>query len=132
MVGTGLLMLLVSWWGAFAGRRARWQPAQLPRLLLRVQAAMMFAGWLATTAGWYVTEIGRQPFLVQGLLRTSEAASATPAAWIGLTLAAWLTIYAVLIVAFVRVLLHMAAKPVPGARDAGVPVVPPARAAAAA
>jgi cytochrome d ubiquinol oxidase subunit I len=132
MVGTGLLMLLVSWWGAFAGRRARWQPAQLPRLLLRVQAAMMFAGWLATTAGWYVTEIGRQPFLVQGLLRTSETASATPAAWIGLTLAAWLTIYAVLIVAFVRVLLHMAAKPVPGARDAGVPVVPPARAAAAA
>jgi cytochrome d ubiquinol oxidase subunit I len=40
---------------------------------------MAFSGWVATLAGWYVTEIGRQPFIVHGLLRTAEVASAVPA-----------------------------------------------------
>jgi cytochrome d ubiquinol oxidase subunit I len=35
---------------------------------------MTFSGWVATLAGWYVTEIGRQPWLVTGILRTGEAA----------------------------------------------------------
>ena len=33
---------------------------------------MTFSGWVATLAGWYVTEIGRQPFVVYGLLRTAD------------------------------------------------------------
>ena len=36
---------------------------------------MTFSGWVATLAGWYVTEIGRQPWLVYGVLRTADAAS---------------------------------------------------------
>ena len=36
---------------------------------------MTFSGWVATVAGWYVTEIGRQPFIVYGLLRTADVAS---------------------------------------------------------
>ena len=36
---------------------------------------MTFAGWVATVAGWYVTEIGRQPYIVYGLIRAAEVAS---------------------------------------------------------
>jgi cytochrome d ubiquinol oxidase subunit I len=131
MVGTGLVMLVAAWTGVVVGRRHRWDPARLPRWLLRGYAALMFSGWLASVAGWYVTEIGRQPFLVYGLLRTAEAASATPAAWIAGTLAAWLLLYAVLIAAYVSVLLRLAAKadaaPAPGAATpAALPAGAPA------
>jgi cytochrome d ubiquinol oxidase subunit I len=54
---------------------------------------MAFSGWVATLAGWYVTEIGRQPFIVHGLLRTADVASAVPAPHIALTLALYCTLY---------------------------------------
>ena len=73
---------------------------------------MSFSGWVATVAGWYVTEIGRQPYIVQGLLRTAEVASSTPAPMIALTLAAYITVYLALIVAYVGVIAHMAGKPI--------------------
>jgi cytochrome bd ubiquinol oxidase subunit I len=63
-------------------------------------------------AGWYVTEIGRQPYIVQGLLRTADVVSSTPAPMIALTLAAYVTVYLALIVAYVGVLAHMAGKPI--------------------
>jgi cytochrome d ubiquinol oxidase subunit I len=73
---------------------------------------MTFAGWIATVAGWYVTEIGRQPFIVYGLLRTADVASTKqPSAMIGLTLALYVTLYLALIVAYVTVLKYMAEKP---------------------
>jgi cytochrome d ubiquinol oxidase subunit I len=72
---------------------------------------MTFSGWLATVAGWYVTEIGRQPYLVYGHLKTAEAASNVAPANIALTLAAYLIVYMLLIVAYVSVLRHMAEKP---------------------
>ena len=72
MVGMGLLMLAVSWVGWWLYRRAAGSAERLPRWLLWWLAAMTFSGWVATLAGWYVTEIGRQPFLVYGLLRTAD------------------------------------------------------------
>jgi cytochrome d ubiquinol oxidase subunit I len=71
---------------------------------------MSFSGWLATLAGWYVTEIGRQPWLVTGLLLTRDAASATPAPMIGISLGMYLSVYALLIVSYVCVVFHMASK----------------------
>jgi len=109
MVGVGVLMLAVSWWSAWQLRQqgipGRWS--------LRLLTAMTFSGWLATLSGWYVSEIGRQPFLVYGLLRTSEAASSVPAPMIGISLFAYLLLYALLLLAFITVLLHLA-------RSAGV------------
>ena len=71
-----------------------------------------FSGWVATLAGWYVTEIGRQPFIVYGLIRTADVASTVPtASMIGLTLALYLVLYLALIVAYVSVLKYMAEKP---------------------
>ena len=71
---------------------------------------MTFSGWLAVLAGWYTTEIGRQPWLVHGVLKTADAASGVSAGMIGLTLGLYLTLYAVLIVAYVWVLFYMARK----------------------
>ena len=119
MVGTGLLMLLASWLGLWLFWRRQWRPERLPRLLLQSLAWMSFSGWLATVAGWYVTEIGRQPFIVYGLLRSSEVASNTPSATIALTLACYVTLYLALITAYISVIKYMAGKPV----DAG-PVEP--------
>jgi hypothetical protein len=63
-------------------------------------------------AGWYVTEIGRQPFIVFGLLRTAEVASTVPAPMIALTLALYCHRLLALLVAYVGVLKYMAEKPV--------------------
>jgi cytochrome d ubiquinol oxidase subunit I len=117
MVGTGVLMLLASWCGWWLYRRAKWRAEQLPHWLLWPLAGMTFAGWVATLAGWYVTEIGRQPFIVQDLLRTADVASNVAAPMIALTLGMYLTMYAALVLAYVGVLSHMACKrePVGGA-----------------
>jgi len=112
MVGTGMLMLLMSWLGWWMLRRRGWAPDGLPRPLLWGLTAMSFSGWVATVAGWYVTEIGRQPYIVQGLLRTAEVVSDTPAPMVALTLAAYVTVYLALIVAYVGVIAHMAGKPI--------------------
>ena len=112
MVGVGMLMLAVSWVGWWLGRRGGWAPARLPQPLLWVLAGMSFSGWVATVAGWYVTEIGRQPFVVSGLLRTADVAATTvSSSMIAISLALYLTLYMALIVAYVTVLKYMAEKP---------------------
>ena len=57
MIGVGLLMLVVSWAAAWVMRKGREAPGWLARVLV----GMTFSGWVATVAGWYVSEIGRQP-----------------------------------------------------------------------
>jgi cytochrome d ubiquinol oxidase subunit I len=111
MVGVGVLMLAISWAGWWLYRRRGWVAERLPRPLLWGLAAMTFSGWVATVAGWYVTEIGRQPFIVYGLLRTADVASTVPSPLIALTLALYVTLYLALIVAYVAVLKYMAEKP---------------------
>ena len=106
MVGTGVLMLLVSWLSAWSLRR-RGEPTPL---LARALVAMTFSGWLATLSGWYVTEIGRQPWLVTGVLLARDAASKVPATMIGTSLALYLCLYAALITAYVSVVFHLARK----------------------
>ena len=83
-------------------------PRELKPWLLRVLVAMTFAGWVALIAGWYVTEIGRQPWLVTGVLMTVDAASSVPAPRIALTLGLYLTLYAVLLVSYISVVFYLA------------------------
>lgn len=126
MVGVGLLMLAVSWWGAWRMWRARraglggpGSLAWVDRPLALALAGMAFSGWVATLAGWYVTEIGRQPWLVTGVLRTGEAAGPIPAATIGLSLAMYLAVYAFLLAAYLGTLLHLAKRPEKATPEAG-------------
>jgi cytochrome bd ubiquinol oxidase subunit I len=111
MVGLGVLMLLVSWLGTWAGRRAGWRASRLPRGLLWVLVGATFSGWIATVAGWWVTEIGRQPFIVYGVLRAADVVSNTPSAMIALSFSMYTATYLVLIVAYVSVLKYMAESP---------------------
>jgi cytochrome d ubiquinol oxidase subunit I len=90
MVGIGILMLITAAWSAWAWRRDRLSQS---RGLLRLWAWMSPSGFVAVLAGWYTTEIGRQPYVIQGLLRTSEAASAIDAASVKTSLVAFGTIY---------------------------------------
>jgi cytochrome bd ubiquinol oxidase subunit I len=111
MVGVGMLMLLLSWVGLWMYRRRGWVVDRLPRPLLWTLAGMSFSGWVATLAGWYVTEIGRQPYIVYGVLRTADTASTVPSPLIAITLTLYVTVYLALIVAYVSVVRYMAEKP---------------------
>lgn len=104
MVGMGVLMLLVSWCGVWQQKRKQ----EMSPRMLKVFVAMTFSGWIATLAGWYITEIGRQPYLVTGVLKTADAVTTLPPANIGTSLAIYLTLYAVLLVAYIRTLFVMA------------------------
>jgi cytochrome d ubiquinol oxidase subunit I len=105
MVGMGMLMLAVSWLGSWQLRKSALQP-----WMAKVLVGMTFAGWVALVAGWYTTEIGRQPWLVQGVLTAAQAASKVPASNIAFTLAMYLSTYAMLLSAYVSVVFHLARK----------------------
>ncbi|MBB5018369.1 cytochrome d ubiquinol oxidase subunit I [Chitinivorax tropicus] len=106
MVGVGLLMLAVAWVAAWYWRKQQ----GLPTWIARVLVGMTFSGWVALVAGWYVTEVGRQPYLVYGVLTTAQAASTVPATQISLSLAMYLSLYLCLGFAYVKVLFYLAGK----------------------
>ncbi|WP_274423760.1 cytochrome ubiquinol oxidase subunit I [Chelativorans sp. YIM 93263] len=119
MVGTGVLMLLVSWTAAwFVFRRRR-----LPTPLAYVMVPMAFSGWVAVLAGWYTTEIGRQPWLVHGVMRTEDAVGPLAGGEVAFTLAGYLALYAVLLVVYLGVLVYLALKAAREGDDQPDPVV---------
>ena len=113
MVGMGLLMLAVSWFATYELKVKR----SLSRRTAMVLVGMTFAGWVALISGWYVTEIGRQPWLVYGVLTTAQAASSVPAQNIAMSLAMYLTLYAALLSAYVSVVFYLAKKAVYGSNE---------------
>jgi cytochrome bd ubiquinol oxidase subunit I len=106
MVGVGMLMLIVSWFSMFSLRRNR----QPKNYLLWTLAAFTFSGWIATLAGWMVTEIGRQPWLVTGILRTADAVGPASGAKLGASLTAYVLTYGGLLIAYMVVITHLAGK----------------------
>ena len=108
MVGVGVLMLVFAWGGWWLFRRSGWQ--RLPRPWLWGLSFMSFSGWIATVAGWYVTEIGRQPFIVYGVLRTQEVAANNPSSMIAASLAGYATVYLALLIAYIAAIKRMAEK----------------------
>lgn len=90
MVGLGVLMIALGAWGAWLWRRGSLWRA---RGFLRFALLMGPAGIVAMLAGWFTTEIGRQPWTVYGLLRTADAVSAHGATELGVTLLLFVLIY---------------------------------------
>jgi cytochrome d ubiquinol oxidase subunit I len=76
MVGLGTAMAVVSMWAVFVA--ARRGDVSTQRWLLRALAVITPFGFIATEAGWTVTEVGRQPWVVQGVLRTADALTPMP------------------------------------------------------
>ncbi len=124
MVGVGFLMLAVSWFAAWQ----LWRRGEVGVWTARALVGMTFSGWVATVAGWYVTEIGRQPWLVYGVLRTADAASAVPAAMIATSFAIYMVVYLALLAAYVGTLYYMAGKGRPADVTNEGPGAVPARA----
>lgn len=108
MVGVGMLMLTTAWIGTLFFIRKKSPPSWL----LKVFVGMTFSGWIATLAGWYVTEIGRQPYLVSGILKTADAVTAIPPANVGISLALYLTLYVGLLAGYLLTLRNMARRAV--------------------
>jgi cytochrome d ubiquinol oxidase subunit I len=106
MVALGLGMLALSWVGAWRLRRG----ASAPRWLLWAYSAFTFSGWLAVLAGWLVTEVGRQPWLVTGILRTSEAVGAASGAELGASLTGYVLTYTLMLLAYLVTITHLARK----------------------
>jgi cytochrome d ubiquinol oxidase subunit I len=108
MVGIGMLMLVIAWFTSF--KLIRNKP--LSKGVLYSLVGMSFSGWIATLAGWYVTEIGRQPYLVSGLLRTSDAVTDIAPENVMFTFILYLTVYVGLLIAYLHTLFLMARKAV--------------------
>lgn len=108
MVGVGLLMLATAWFTSLLLLKNK----TLPYWLLRHLEVMTFSGWVATLAGWYVTEIGRQPWLVTGVLRTADAVTTLPTGNVGTSLVLYLLVYAGLLTAYVHTVRLLARKSV--------------------
>lgn len=108
MVGLGFFMLAVSWIARITLARKN----ELPNWMLKILVLMTFSGWIATLAGWYVTEIGRQPWLVTGVLTVKEAATDIAPSNVMFSLVAYLITYVVVMWAYLHTLLVMSRRAV--------------------
>lgn len=106
MVGVGMLMIVVAFFGVWLIRKKK----NWPRWYLRILLGMTFSGSIATLFGWYVTEVGRQPWLVQGVLKSADAVTDTPPANVATTLIAYLVVYAFLLVGYIITIFYLARK----------------------
>ena len=105
MVGVGLAMLFVSWLSVYSIKTGK-----LSNLSYRLIRLMTFSGWVATLSGWYVTEIGRQPWLVTNVLKTKDAVGDISNVDVGLSLIGYFLTYIILLSAYLFTIYRLARK----------------------
>lgn len=110
MVGLGLLMLLTTVWATAQHLRGKLYSS--PRLLMLV-VVMTPAGFIAMLSGWVVTEVGRQPWTVYGLMRTAQSVSSLPLSWLIASCCGVALIYGLAFGLGLRYLLHYINAPLP-------------------
>jgi cytochrome d ubiquinol oxidase subunit I len=120
MVGLGFAMLCLGFWSLFA--RFRKTLYDWP-WLHRAALVLGPSGFVAVLAGWVTTEVGRQPFTIYGLLRTTDSASPLDAPAVAFSLAAFVVVYFAVFGMGVWYLLRLAAKP-PQAGESGLDGAP--------
>ncbi|NJD11842.1 MAG: cytochrome ubiquinol oxidase subunit I [Gemmatimonadetes bacterium] len=103
MVGCGFLLAAVALWYAWRRRRS---DVGRDRLLLRALVLAAPLGFLALETGWIVTEVGRQPWIIYGLMRTADGV--TPVGAVPVTLSGFALLYLVLGIALVVLLRRLA------------------------
>jgi cytochrome d ubiquinol oxidase subunit I len=104
MVGLGMLMLLLGAWGAWL----RWRGLLYgQRHFLHFATWMGPSGLLAILAGWYTTEIGRQPWIVQGVMRTKDAVSGHSVLTMSVTLLVFVVAYLIVFGIGARYMLRL-------------------------
>lgn len=116
MVGLGLLMIALGLWGALLCWRTRGPEHNRPFLAACV--AMAPTGFIAVISGWIVAEVGRQPYVVYGVLRTAEAVSPVGGGEVSASLLAFLVVYAIVFsVGALYILRLIAEGPVEGSAE---------------
>ena len=107
MAGLGMLMLLLALWGNWLRRGQRWGSKPL---FLRFAVLMGPSGLVAVLAGWFTTEVGRQPWVVYGVQRTVDAVSGHGVLPMTISLAVFIVIYCSVFGVGTYYLLHMLKK----------------------
>lgn len=92
MVGLGVIMLILVIWGGIESWRGRLDRS---RLFLRLASWSWPIGFVTVLCGWIVAEVGRQPWLATGILRTADAASPVSAEQVATTLVLFVLVYGV-------------------------------------
>jgi cytochrome d ubiquinol oxidase subunit I len=116
MVGLGVAMIGLGFWGVFLLLRGG--PERSP-LFLKAAVAMGPAGFVAVIAGWMVAEVGRQPWVVYGILRTKDAVSPVGAGQVSASLLGFLIVYAIIFSVGVLYILRLMAEGPKAVVDAG-------------
>lgn len=120
MVGLAFLMLFVGVVALVQRLRGRLYDA---RWLHRIMVVMAPAGFVALLAGWTVTETGRQPYTVYGMLRTVESASPVGAPGVAISLLAFVVVYLIVYSAGIGFILRLMSRP-PAPAETGPPKQP--------
>ena len=109
MAGIGFALFFLMLWSIWTWWRGRMEPWNIfqNRWLLRAWLGALPLGYIAVDMGWIVREVGRQPWVIYGLVRTVNGASAMPAAQVGYSLLAFVAIYIGLATAFIVFALRM-------------------------
>lgn len=107
MVGIGLLLIFTAFLGQYLRMRGRL--FQSPRFW-RWCTLIAPLGFVAVLCGWFTTEVGRQPWIIYGLLRTKDAASILPASSVLTSLIAFLILYLLLLGTFIFYLIRLVRK----------------------
>ena len=108
MVGLGVLLLALGAIGLWLMRKRRLERSTW---FLRFAAWMILAPFLANSAGWIFTEIGRQPWVVYGLLKTSNAVSLIAPGYVATSLIGFTAIYTLLAVVEIGLMVKLAKVP---------------------
>ena len=121
MVGLGLAMVALGAWGAWLVWKGE---PERSRLFLRACIVMAPAGFVSVVAGWVVAEVGRQPWVVYGVVRTAQAMSPVRAGQVSASLVGFMIVYALIFGVGVLYILRLigqgpgetAAEPAPRAK----------------
>lgn len=108
MVGLGTIGAAVSVWHLWI----LWRRGRPPESVLfyRLAALAGIGSYLAVEAGWVTTEVGRQPWIVYGVMRVSDAVTGAPAAFVWTMLSVLVVVYALIAYFFITLLLKLAAR----------------------
>jgi cytochrome bd ubiquinol oxidase subunit I len=105
MVGLGFLFVLLALIGWFKRNKLESNP-----LYLRVMMYSIPLPYLASELGWLVTEVGRQPWIVYGVMKTTDAVSPIAISQVATSLAAFIVLYSLLGLAAFVVMIKIARK----------------------
>ncbi|GGG40580.1 cytochrome ubiquinol oxidase subunit I [Chelatococcus composti] len=107
MVGLGFFMIGLAFWGGYL-----WLRGQLftSRPFLRIASWSWPTGFVAIIAGWFVAEIGRQPWVATGILRTVDASSPVAPATVAVTLALFVVVYGIVFTMGIRYINRLIVK----------------------